>query len=149
MQYKIKYYIFFLITLLICNFSLLLGSESNNEFTDQIDSRTKTTKFENSPKINKPKILADTSSYGNKIERVWNNGQIFLVKLLITNFKDRPIRLSLVNLIGKEVKVVYEGIPKDSNWEYTFSYSDIPSGVYLCVLSSSEYRDAKKIVITR
>jgi hypothetical protein len=100
---------------------------------------------------NKSSINADSVANGNKIEKVINKQieQIIHVKLAIYGFKDRPIRLSLVNLIGKEVKVIYEGMPKDSDWEYTLSYADIPSGVYLCVLSSSDYRDAKKIVLSK
>lgn len=95
-------------------------------------------------------LNADTSSYGNKISKVWNNGQnMFIIKLNIVGFKDRIIKLSLVNLIGKEVKIIYEGMPKDSDWEYSFTYPEIPSGVYICVLSSADYRDAKKIVISK
>lgn len=92
---------------------------------------------------------ADTSSTGNHISKIWNNGQNFIVKLTITQFKDRIIKLTLVNLLGKEVKEIYEGLPKDNDWEYTFPFYDIPNGVYLCVLSSSDYRDAKKIVISK
>lgn len=99
--------------------------------------------------LKKVSIEIDTSFIPNKISLIYNKNQIYYVKLLITQFKDRPFRLSLVNLIGKEVKLIYEGYPKDNEWEYTFSYSEIPNGVYICVLSSSDYRDAKKIVISK
>ncbi|OGU57586.1 MAG: hypothetical protein A2X64_09045 [Ignavibacteria bacterium GWF2_33_9] len=96
------------------------------------------------------KVESDTIVNGNKIEKVWNNGQDrFIIKLLIIGNKEQPIRLSLVNLIGKEVKEIYSGTPMDSSWEYSFTYAEIPSGVYICVLSSANYRDAKKIVISK
>ncbi|MGB9701505.1 MAG: hypothetical protein ACPL1A_02130 [Candidatus Kapaibacteriota bacterium] len=92
---------------------------------------------------------ADTSTNGNKISKIWNDNQNFRIKLYITQYKDQSIRLSLYNLLGKEVKVIYEGVPLDNDYEYTFPYLDLPNGVYLCVLNGHFYRDTKKIVISK
>lgn len=92
---------------------------------------------------------ADTSTSGNKISKIWNDNQNFRIKLYITQYKDQSIRLSLYNLLGKEVKVIYEGVPLDNDYEYTFPYLDLPNGVYLCVLNGHFYRDTKKIVISK
>lgn len=133
--------------MILFGFTNTFAIESNEiEKKNDIVSGSSNIKNNNLKKVS---IEIDTAFIPNKISLIYNKNQIYYVKLLITQFKDRPFRLSLVNLIGKEVKLIYEGYPKDSDWEYTFSYSEIPSGVYICVLSSSDYRDAKKIVISK
>jgi hypothetical protein len=92
---------------------------------------------------------ADTSTSGNKITKIWSDNQNFRIKLLITQYKDQSIKLSLYNLLGKEVRIIYEGVPYDNEYEYTFPYLDLPNGVYLCVLNGHFYRDTKKIVISK
>lgn len=92
---------------------------------------------------------ADTIVGVARIVAVWTDIQQIKVKLQITQFRDNTFRLSLYNLLGKEVKTIYEGLPKDNDFEYTSSIADIPSGVYICILSSNNYKDAKKIVISR
>jgi hypothetical protein len=143
---KIMLSLFIIIIAIFGNYFFLMA----NNFSSKIAFKSEiiNSYFYSKESLKVP-LEADTSSFGNKIERIWSNNQVFNVKLAIYGFKDRQIRLSLVNLIGKEVKVIYEGLPKDSDWEYSFSYSEIPSGVYICVLSSSDYRDAKKIVISK
>jgi hypothetical protein len=92
---------------------------------------------------------SDTSGLFNKISKIWNDGQNYRIQLQITQYKDQSIKLSLYNLLGKEVKVIYEGLPLNNDYEYTFSYQELPNGVYLCVLNGHFYRDTKKIVISK
>lgn len=92
---------------------------------------------------------ADTVIGSARITLVWSDLQQIKVKLQITQNREATLRLSLFNLLGKEVKVIYEGTPKDNEYEYIASIADLPNGVYICILSSSNYKDAKKIVISK
>ena len=92
---------------------------------------------------------ADTIIGSARITAVWNDAQQIKVKLQITQYRDESLKLSLYNLLGKEVKTIYEGLPRDNDYEYTASISDLPNGVYICILSSNNYKDAKKLVISR
>ncbi len=92
---------------------------------------------------------ADTVIGSARITLVWSDLQQIKVKLQITQNREAILRLSLFNLLGKEVKVIYEGLPKDNEYEYTTTIADLPNGVYICILSSSNYKDAKKIVISK
>lgn len=92
---------------------------------------------------------ADTVIGSARITNVWTDVQQIKVKLQITQNRENAFRLSLFNLLGKEVKVIYEGLPRDNDYEYSSSIADLPNGVYICILSSSNYKDAKKIVISK
>lgn len=92
---------------------------------------------------------ADTIVGSARIVAVWNDANQIKVKLQITQNRDVSFKLSLFNLLGKEVKTIYEGLPRDNDYEYTASIADLPNGVYICMLSSNNYKDAKKLVISR
>lgn len=110
---------------------------------------TKFAKIYNSIEMFFFKQNADTLIGNARITVVWSDVQQIKVKLQITQNRDVNFRLSLYNLLGKEVKVIYEGLPRDNDYEYTASIADLPNGVYICILSSSNYKDAKKIVISK
>ncbi len=110
---------------------------------------TKFAKLDNSTEMFLFKQNADTIIGNARITVVWSDLQQIKVKLQITQNRDNTFRLSLFNLLGKEVKVIYEGLPRDNDYEYTASIADLPNGVYICILSSSNYKDAKKIVISK
>lgn len=110
---------------------------------------TKFAKLDHRPEMFFFKQNADTVVGSARITVVWTDIQQIKVKLQITQNRETTFRLSLFNLLGKEVKVIYEGLPRDNDYEYTSSIADLPNGVYICILSSSNYKDAKKIVISR
>jgi len=92
---------------------------------------------------------ADTIVGNARIAAVWNDANQIKVKLQISQYRDVSLKLSLYNLLGKEVKTIYEGLPRDNDYEYNASIADLPNGVYICILSSNNYKDAKKLVISR
>jgi len=92
---------------------------------------------------------ADTVVGVNKITKVWSDGANINVALLISKSETAPIKLSLFNLLGKEVKVMYEGFRKEEDYIYSANINELPNGVYICVLTSNNYRDAKKFVISK
>ncbi|GEM_PF-2739503 len=92
---------------------------------------------------------ADTVAGINKITKLWSAAGNIYIKLLISKSETAPIQLSLFNLLGKEVKIIYNGAKREEDFTYSANINDLPNGVYICVLTSNNYRDAKKFVISK
>lgn len=143
---KFNINILHLFTLLVVFF---LITELNATLSNVDNYGTKFAKLDYRPEVFFFKQNADTVVGSARITIVWTDIQQIKVKLQITQNREATFRLSLFNLLGKEVKVIYEGLPRDNDYEYTTSIADLPNGVYICILSSNNYKDAKKIVISR
>lgn len=92
---------------------------------------------------------ADSVVGVNKITKLWSDGANINIKLLISKAEIAPIQLSLFNLLGKEVKIIYNGAKREDDFIYSANINELPNGVYICVLTSNNYRDAKKFVISK
>ena len=71
----------------------------------------------------------------------------FVVKVNLKD-KDSEIRLSVFNILGKEVFEIHNGKPINGN-EYEFLSSNLPNGIYLCILTGRNFRDAAKFIVSR
>lgn len=141
---KINVLVFFIFLMVGCqNLELMASLTMNSNYG------TKFAKPDSSTEMFLFKQNADTLIGNARITFVWSDLQQIKVKLQITQNRDNTFRLSLFNLLGKEVKVIYEGLPRDNDYEYMASIADLPNGVYICILSGSNYKDAKKIVISK
>lgn len=94
------------------------------------------------------KVLVKSDTAKNRIVNLWYANEIFNVKILLENKKD-PIDIFVINLLGKKVLHVYNGIPKPNDYIYTEPASILPQGVYLCILQGKNFRDGKKFIVSR
>ncbi len=59
------------------------------------------------------------------------------------------IHLSVYNLIGEEVAVLFDGIVQAGFYEVTFDASSLPSGAYFYKLQSGNSVVAKKMLLMK
>lgn len=99
------------------------------------------------------KVESDTSKALNKITRVWSNGEDrFVVRVELQSGYNGEIQLSVFNILGKEVIEIHKGPVSSSStntYEYEFLSSNLPNGIYLCILNGRNFRDAEKFIVSR
>jgi len=59
------------------------------------------------------------------------------------------VRLSVYDLMGKEVAVLVDGIQSAGNHKVRFDGSNLPSGIYFYQLQSGSFTETKKLVLLR
>lgn len=92
--------------------------------------------------------IEEDNQKSNRIDKLWMSSEdVFKVKLELQD-KDTEIKLSIFNILGKEVFEIYNGKPLNSN-EYEFLSSNLPNGIYLCILTGRNFRDAAKFIVSR
>ncbi len=95
----------------------------------------------------KARIAADTITT-SKITRIWEtNGQIRIEVSL--QKKGVEITLKAYNMLGKDIKTIYNGTQSKDKEEYSFNSSELPNGIYICMLVGSTFRDTEKFIISR
>jgi hypothetical protein len=52
-------------------------------------------------------------------------------------------------MLGKKVKVFYNDQAKRSGEEYTLNTSDMPTGMYLCIVQGENVRLREKFIVSR
>ncbi|MBN2682824.1 MAG: T9SS type A sorting domain-containing protein [Bacteroidales bacterium] len=57
------------------------------------------------------------------------------------------LRLSILNILGKEIKVLSEKNYGQGNYKLSFDASTLPSGVYFCKLANGKDQIVKKVII--
>ena len=63
---------------------------------------------------------------------------------------DEPlVDVAIFNMLGKRVMDVYKGSSARGTHEHTQSVSDLPEGVYMCVLQGTNFRKAEKFFFSR
>lgn len=96
---------------------------------------------------NQFRVLVDTN-LANQIKQVWNKQEVFYIRILLENY-DEDITLSVYNMLGKEVLNIMRGKPKPRDVDYYFNGVSLPNGIYICVLTGKDFKDAKKFVVSR
>lgn len=93
-------------------------------------------------------VNQDSSRIRNEIRKVYSRDQLkFIVQIQLTEY-NIPIKIHIFNMLGNLVKEVYKGTAiKDV--EYDFDASNLPNGLYLCILEGPNFRDAEKFTISR
>lgn len=106
------------------------------------------TNIEQSKNVQVSSKTEDENPIENKIEKLWMSSEDkFVVKVNLKD-KDSEIRLSVFNILGKEVFEIHNGKPINGN-EYEFLSSNLPNGIYLCILTGRNFRDAAKFIVSR
>ena len=104
--------------------------------------------FNSKPSSLEFRTVEADSSVNNIIEKVYNNGELYTVEIQLNDY-DNQIRILVFNMLGNLVKSVFEGNPLTENSVYQFDASNLPNGVYLCILEGPNFRDAEKFIISR
>ena len=132
---------------------ILLFSISNNSYSGVNESRyyssldtPRGTNIANS--TNRLFEVEADSTTTNKIDKVYNNGEIYTVEIELSDYSS-SIRLLVFNMLGNMVKTVHNGQPLPANSVYQFDASNLPNGIYLCILEGPNFRDAEKFIISR
>lgn len=90
-------------------------------------------------------VSSDTS---NSIQRVWSKNEQFYIRVSLMDYQS-DVTLTAYNMLGKEVLKIHQGTPKPKDTLYEFSSSELPNGVYICVLQGKNFRDAEKFIVSR
>jgi len=62
---------------------------------------------------------------------------------------DSPVRLTIYDLLGRDVAIVVDGYTKAGRYDVTFTAKNLPSGVYFYRLQAGTFNDVKKFVLLR
>jgi beta-xylosidase len=62
---------------------------------------------------------------------------------------NRHISLKVYNLLGQEVKTLFEGLKQPGNYTAIFNGKDLSSGIYLYRLEAESYTKTKKLVLIK
>ncbi|MEI6091728.1 MAG: T9SS type A sorting domain-containing protein [bacterium] len=95
----------------------------------------------------KAKVTVDTLT-SSKITKIWEtNGQVHVEVTLVKKGVD--ITLKVYNMLGKEIRTIYTGPQTKDKDEYQFNSSELPNGIYICMLIGTTFRDTEKFIISR
>lgn len=76
------------------------------------------------------------------------SSEIFTARIEMAS--DEPlVDIAIFNMLGKRVMDVYKGSSSRGIHEHTQSVSDLPEGVYMCVMQGSNFRKAEKFFFSR
>jgi hypothetical protein len=68
-----------------------------------------------------------------------------LVELLV----DSHLEIVVYNLAGKEIALLHDGFLTKGVHKFTFDAADLPSGIYLCKVSTPNYTQTRKMILTK
>lgn len=96
-----------------------------------------------------PKVEQEAdSTTKNEIVSVFSSNQIdFRVKIKLVEY-NISIKLLIFNMLGNLVEEVWVGVATEGP-DYPFDASNLPNGLYLCILEGPNFRDAEKFTISR
>lgn len=72
-----------------------------------------------------------------------------LTSIEIDLFEDSEIEIIIYNIEGQEIVVLHKGLLSKGIHKFDFDAKDLPSGVYLCKVSSPQYSQTKKMLLTK
>ena len=74
--------------------------------------------------------------------------EVFTAKVEMAT--DEPlVDIAIFNMLGKRVMEVYKGASARGVHEHAQSVSDLPEGVYMCVMQGNNFRKAEKFFFSR
>ncbi len=91
---------------------------------------------------------ADSTRRDNRIVQARAHNDVFHAKIELIN--DEPsLDVGIYNMLGKKVHDVYRGSAGRGSSEYSAPVSDLPEGVYICVVQGADFRRAEKFYLSR
>ncbi len=142
-------YITVAILILVTNLSYSNSLKLDNSFSNSyFNLNGIIIDYNKTDKMFSEKMIVANDSLSNKIESVWNRGNQYYVKIKLADY-EQEIRLSVYNMLGKEVLLIHNGRPLPKSSDYYFDSSTLPNGIYICILEGRNIRDAEKFVVSR
>lgn len=90
----------------------------------------------------------DTSIGAPRIISTRVAAEVFTARVEMAS--DEPlVDIAIFNMLGKRVMDVYKGASARGIHEHTQSVSDLPEGVYMCVMQGNNFRKAEKFFFSR
>jgi hypothetical protein len=105
-----------------------------------------TTTVQQAPKT--PARDTDTSRRENKIIFARATADQFSTKVELVD-EQAVIDVGIYNMLGKKVIDVYRGGATKGPHDYSVGVSDLPEGVYICILQGENFRRAEKFYLSR
>lgn len=116
--------------------SSALKALTSRKAAADIRSQSKTSAGRDSA-INAPRILSTRVA-----------SEVFIARVEMAS--DEPlVDIAIFNMLGKRVMDVYKGTSTRGIHEHTQSVSDLPEGVYMCVMQGTNFRKAEKFFFSR
>jgi hypothetical protein len=119
-------------------------STNNNAIGIKIDNF-------NASKISSYKLnvsVENDSLATNSITNLYLNNDVLFVDVRLENTNSK-IKLSIYNMLAKEVLTIYDDIQSSKENRYQTSVSNLPNGAFICILVGNNFRDAEKFLISR
>lgn len=93
-------------------------------------------------------LAGDSSKKDNRVEiRESENGDEFYVVLDLTDY-NQHVKISVYNMLAKKILDVFDGTPvKDER--YKIDTTNLPNGIYICVVQGNSIRLAQKFIVSR
>lgn len=63
--------------------------------------------------------------------------------------EQQQLDVAIYNMLGKRMSEIYRGAASRGEHEYVSSISDLPEGVYICIMQGSNFRRAEKFYLSR
>lgn len=60
---------------------------------------------------------------------------------------EQHVKLVIMNLLGEEVKVLFNDKTEAGTYKFSYSSNELPSGVYVFRLQSEDYNDIRKMLL--
>lgn len=90
----------------------------------------------------------DTTGRDNRILFARASGDVFTTRIDLMT--DEPlIEIGVYNMLGRRVMDIYKGASGRGMHEFTQSLSELPDGIYICVLQGDNFRKAEKFYFRR
>jgi hypothetical protein len=90
----------------------------------------------------------------NSIKKIWESSDGFLNVAVELADEKSEIKLTVLNLLGKEIAKIYQGQPETKNDEGHFVFTsktqlNLPKSIYVLILQGNTFKVADKFIITK
>lgn len=93
-------------------------------------------------------VSRDTATNDSRIVSARASSDVFTAVVNLAGDQSR-VEIGLYNMLGKKMADVYSGSASRGEHEYTTPVSDLPEGVYVCILQGDNFRRAAKFYLSR
>ena len=90
----------------------------------------------------------DTAIAPPRIVSTRVSSEVFTTRVELAS-DESLVEISIFNMLGKRVMEVYKGASSRGVHEHTQSISELPDGVYMCVMQGANFRKAEKFFFNR
>ena len=90
----------------------------------------------------------DTAASDNKIVSTVATADVFTTVVSVASAQAK-LDVGIYNMLGKRMADVYTGAAARGMHEFTTPISQLPDGVYICIMQGSNFRRASKFYLSR